>query len=104
GFDNLLKLGDKDAPAAMTIATSAAIGPVLAVLKSGQFPQFTADDLGIAPMPGPGGKPGALVGGASLWIVDSGDDARTAAAWDFTTYLTSAHVERQREAETRDPQ
>ena len=100
GFDNLLKLGDKDAPAAMTIATSAAIGPVLAVLKSGQFPQFTGDDLGIAPMPGPGGKPGALVGGASLWIVDSGDDARTAAAWDFTTYLTSAQVQSQWASET----
>jgi len=100
GFDNLLKLGDKDAPAAMTIATSAAIGPVLAVLKSGQFPQFTVDDLGIAPMPGPEGKPGALVGGASLWIVDSGDDARTAAAWDFTTYLTSAQVQSQWASET----
>ena len=88
GFDNLLKLGDKDAPAAMTIATSAAIGPVLSVLASGQFPQLTGDDLGVAPMPGPDGKPGALVGGASLWVVDSGDDVRTAAAWDFTTYLT----------------
>jgi len=100
GFDNLLKLGDKDAPAAMTIATSAAIGPVLAVLKSGQFPQFTVDDLGIAPMPGPDGKPGALVGGASLCIVDTGDDARTAAAWDFTTYLTSAQVQSQWASET----
>jgi sn-glycerol 3-phosphate transport system substrate-binding protein len=90
GFDNLLKLADKDAPAAMTIATSASIGPVLAVLNGGQFPQIGTEDVGVAAMPGPEGKPGALVGGASLWVVDSGDDARTAAAWDFISYLTAA--------------
>ena len=90
GFDNLLKLADKDAPAAMNIATSASIGPVLAVLNGGQFPQISNEDVGVAAMPGPEGKPGALVGGASLWVVDSGDDARTAAAWDFTSYLTAA--------------
>ena len=90
GFDNLLKLADAAEPAAMTIATSAALGPVISVLGGGQFPQITADDVGVGPMPGPDGKPGALVGGASLWVVDSGDDARTAAAWDFITYLTAA--------------
>ena len=90
GFDNLLKLVDKDAPAAMTISTSASIGPVIAVLNSGQFPQITNEDVGVAPMPGPDGKPGALVGGASLYVVDSGDDVRTAAAWDYITYLTAA--------------
>jgi sn-glycerol 3-phosphate transport system substrate-binding protein len=90
GFDNLLKLADNIEPAAMTIATSASIGPVLAVLASGQFPKITNEDLGVAAMPGPDGKPGALVGGASLWVVDSGDDVRTAAAWDFITYLTAA--------------
>ena len=41
-------------------------------------------------MPGPDGKPGALVGGASLYVVDTGDDVRTAASWDFITYLTAA--------------
>ncbi|MEY2446087.1 MAG: sn-glycerol 3-phosphate transport system substrate-binding protein [Ilumatobacteraceae bacterium] len=90
GFDNLLKLADNAEPAAMTIATSASIGPVITVLGGGQFPQITNADVGVAAMPGPGGKPGALVGGASLWIVDSGNDARTAAAWDFTKYLTEA--------------
>ena len=89
GFDNLLKLADTAEPAAMTIATSASIGPVLAVLGSGQFPQITNEDVGVAAMPGPDGKPGALVGGASLWVVDSGDDVRTAASWDFITYLTA---------------
>ena len=90
GLDNLLKLADNAEPAAMTIATSAAIGGVLAVLNSGQFPQITNDDLGIGPMPGPDGKPGALVGGAALYVVDSGDDVRTAASWDFIKYLTEA--------------
>ena len=90
GFDNLLKLADNAEPAAMTIATSASIGPVIAVLGGGQFPQITNADVGVAAMPGPEGKPGALVGGASLWVVDSGDDVRTAASWDFITYLTGA--------------
>jgi sn-glycerol 3-phosphate transport system substrate-binding protein len=90
GFDNLLKLADAQEPAAMTIATSASIGPVISVLGGGQFPQITNADVGVGPMPGPDGKPGALVGGASLWVVDSGDDARTAAAWDYISYLVAA--------------
>jgi sn-glycerol 3-phosphate transport system substrate-binding protein len=75
GYDNLLKLADEQQPAAMTIATSASLGPVLAVL-GGQFPQIGPDDVGVGPMPGPGGAPGALIGGASLWPVASGDDVR----------------------------
>jgi sn-glycerol 3-phosphate transport system substrate-binding protein len=90
GLDHLLKLADSAEPAAMTIGTSAAIGGVLTVLDSGQFPQITNDDLGIAAMPGPDGNPGALVGGAALYVVDTGDDVRTAASWDFVTYLTAA--------------
>ena len=90
GYDNLLKLADQVEPAAMTINTSASLGPVLQVLGTGQFPNINADDVGVGPMPGPDGKPGALIGGAALWVVDSGDDARTAAAWDFLTYLTGA--------------
>lgn len=90
GLDNLLKLADNAEPAAMTIATSAAIGGVLTVVRGGQFPQITDADLGIGAMPGPDGKPGALVGGAALYVVDSGDDVRTAASWDFVSYLTAA--------------
>ncbi len=95
GFDNLLKLVDTAEPAAMTIATSASIGPVISILAGGQFPQITNEDVGVATMPGPDGKPGALVGGASLWVVDSGDDVRTAASWDFITYLTAAQQQSQ---------
>ena len=90
GYDNLLKLADQTEPAAMTINTSASLGPVLQVLGTGQFPNINASDVGVGPMPGPDGKPGMLIGGAALWVVDSGDDVRTAAAWDFLTYLTAA--------------
>jgi sn-glycerol 3-phosphate transport system substrate-binding protein len=93
GYDNLLKLADQKAPAAMTINTSAALGPVLAVLAGGQFPNIKADDVGVGAMPGPDGKPGALIGGAALWVVNSGDPARTAATWDFLTYLESAQTQ-----------
>jgi sn-glycerol 3-phosphate transport system substrate-binding protein len=95
GFDNLLKLGDSKEPAAMTIATSASTSTVINVLGSGQFPQIVDADIGVAAMPGPGGKPGALVGGGSLWVVDSGDPVRTAAAWDYITYLTAAQQQSQ---------
>jgi len=90
GYDNLLKMADAKEAAAMTINTSASLGPVLTVLGGGQFPNITGDDVGVAAMPGPDGKPGALIGGASLWVVDSGDDVRTAAAWDYVTWLVGA--------------
>ena len=93
GYDNLLKMADQTEPSAMTINTSASLGPVLAVLGSGQFPNINADDVGVGPMPGPDGAPGALIGGAALWMVDSGDDVRTAATWDFLTYLVGAQVQ-----------
>ena len=90
GYDNLLKLGDDKEPAAMTIATSASLGPVLDILAGGQFPKIGPDDVGVGPMPGPEGAKGAIVGGASMWITDTGDDAKEAAAWDFLQYLTTA--------------
>jgi sn-glycerol 3-phosphate transport system substrate-binding protein len=90
GYDNLLKMADEKEPAAMTINTSASLGPVLQVLGTGQFPQITGADVGVGAMPGPDGKPGALIGGAALWVVNSGDADRTAAAWDYLTYLVGA--------------
>ena len=100
GFDNLLKLADDKEPAAMTIATSASVAQVLTVLAGGQFPNIGPDDVGVGPMPGPDGLPGALIGGASLWPVDSGDDVRTAATWDFITYLVAAQQQSQWAAAT----
>lgn len=89
GQDNFLKLADRQEPAAMTIGTSAALGTVLNVVNQGLIPGITADDIGIGPMPGPG-APGALVGGASLWVVAGGNDAKAAAAWDYVQYLVTA--------------
>ncbi len=95
GQDDLLKLADAEAPAAMTIHTSAALRGALDVLATGIFPQLTDPDLGIGVMPGPDGAPGALIGGASLWPVDSGDPVRIAATWDFLTFLVSAETQSQ---------
>jgi sn-glycerol 3-phosphate transport system substrate-binding protein len=92
--ENLLKLADQKDPAAMTVNSSAAIGSVLAVLKSGSFPGFAPEDLGIGPMPMPPGPGGQLIGGAGLYIAkDKGDD-KTAAAWDFIKFLTSVDSQR----------
>lgn len=90
GQDALLKLADQSQPAAMTIATSAALGTVISVLDGGLIPGITSDELGVGPMPGPGDVRSAIVGGASLYIVDGKGDAQTAAAWDFIQYLVSA--------------
>jgi sn-glycerol 3-phosphate transport system substrate-binding protein len=100
GQDDLLKLGDAQAPAAMTIHTSAALSGALDVLKSGVFPQLKPEDLGIGPMPGPDGKPGALIGGASLWPVNSGDPVKIAATWNFITYLVAAEQQSEWAAST----
>jgi sn-glycerol 3-phosphate transport system substrate-binding protein len=40
-------------------------------------------------MPGPSPTPGAIVGGASLWIVNDHGDEKTAATWDFVKFLVS---------------
>lgn len=90
GFDNLLKLADKQQPAAMTIATSASLGPALVVVGSGQLQGLTVNDFGVGPMPGPNGAPGVLIGGAALWIVDHNDPVRAAAAWDFIKFMVDA--------------
>ncbi len=93
GQDALLKLADPEKPAAMTIATSAALGTVLSVVAGGTIPGVTVDDIGVGPMPGPNGAPGAIVGGASLWIVDNGDPVKTAATWDYIKFLVSAQTQ-----------
>jgi sn-glycerol 3-phosphate transport system substrate-binding protein len=90
GQDALLRLADPARPAAMTIASSAALGTVISVLDGGLIPGITSADLGVGPMPGPGDTRSAIVGGASLYIVAERADARTAAAWDYISYLVSA--------------
>jgi sn-glycerol 3-phosphate transport system substrate-binding protein len=90
GEQTLLKLADQEQPAAMTIATSAALGTIISVLDGGLIPGITSAELGVGPMPGPGEVPSATVGGGSLYIVADQGDAQAAAAWDYIQFLTSA--------------
>ncbi len=90
GQDVFLKMADRTAPSAMAIGTSAALGTVISVLDGGLIPGLTGADIGVGPLPGPGGAPGVLVGGASLWIVADHGDAKTAASWNYVNFLVSA--------------
>ncbi|MET0460257.1 MAG: ABC transporter substrate-binding protein [Ilumatobacteraceae bacterium] len=90
GEQTLLKLADQEQPAAMTIATSAALGTIINVLDGGLIPGVTSADLGVGAMPGPGEIPSATVGGGSLYIVAEQGDAQAAAAWDYILFLTNA--------------
>ncbi len=87
GFDALIAIGSGDT--AMSLGTSAALGTIYDVLKGD--PALAAQvDVGVAPMPtisGPG-HGGVNVGGAALWLVDTGTDAQKAATWDFASWLT----------------
>lgn len=80
--DNLLAIGAGNS--AMTIDTSGNLGSILQVLGSGQFPDV---QIGVAPMPGPKGKGGVLVGGAALYIPKASAPEKQAAAWKFVKYL-----------------
>jgi sn-glycerol 3-phosphate transport system substrate-binding protein len=93
GQDALLKLADPAAPAAMAIATSAALGTVLDALGGGLIPGITQADVGVGPMPGPGEIPSATVGGGALYVVADKGDAQAAAAWDFIKFLVSAETQ-----------
>ncbi|MBM3659865.1 MAG: ABC transporter substrate-binding protein [Actinobacteria bacterium] len=88
--DNLLAIGADNA--AMTIDTSASLGTILGVLGGGQFPNVT---IGVAPMPGPVGKGGVLVGGAALFIPKASSPERQAAAWDYIKFLNTAESQAQ---------
>src|SRR4029077_9989664 len=91
----LLKLADKTEPAAMAINTSGALSSVIATVEGGQFPQLHAEDIGVGPLPGPEGAKGAIVGGAAMWMTNSGDDAKEAASWNFLEYITGAQQQSQ---------
>lgn len=100
GTDAFLKLADTSAPAAMTIATSAALGAVLQFVAGGIIQGIGVEDLGVAPMPSPSGAPGTLIGGASLWITAGRGDAKAAAAFEFVQHLVSPEIQSQWAAAT----
>lgn len=86
GQDAFLAIASGDA--AMTLGTSAALGSIYDVLASN--PDLAAKvELGVAPMPtiDGAGSGGVNVGGAALWLVDTGADAEKAATWDFASWL-----------------
>ena len=55
GADQLLKLADSSAPAAMALGSSAFLGTVISTLAGGLVPDLGPEDIGVGPMPGPGG-------------------------------------------------
>ena len=93
GLDGLLRIADPQQPAAMTIATSGALGGVLDFVEGGAIAGLTADDIGVGPMPGPSDTPSAIIGGAALYIMRDKGDAEAAAAWDYIKYLVSAEAQ-----------
>ena len=84
-IDHLLAL--TNGGAAMTIESSSAIGPIEAVLKSGDFGNLAVT---TAPLPSLTGKGGVPVGDGALWLPNASSPAKTAAAWEYTKYLVSA--------------
>jgi sn-glycerol 3-phosphate transport system substrate-binding protein len=66
----------------MTIDTSALLGTIQQ-LKAG-YPDV---ELGVAPMPGPQGRGGVLVGGAANYISRKSSPEKQAAAWEFAKFL-----------------
>jgi sn-glycerol 3-phosphate transport system substrate-binding protein len=93
GIDGLLRMADPEQPAAMTIATSGAIGGALEFVEGGAIAGITATDIGVGPMPGPSDTPSATIGGAALYIVRDLGDAEAAAAWEYIQYLVTADAQ-----------
>ena len=82
GFDDLLNIVVPDGGAVMAIHTAAALGDVIDLLGSGNFPGV---ELGVGPLPGPG--LGSLVGGNALWLVDPNDAVIAGRAWTVIDWL-----------------
>ena len=83
GADQLLKLADQSAPAAMALGTSAFLTTVINTLAGGLVPGLGPEDVGVGAMPGPVAPPTALVGGAAIYVTEGKSDLEAAAAWDF---------------------
>ena len=83
-IDHLLALGT--GTAAMTFEASGTIGPIEAVLQSGQYKGLK---LATAPLPALTTGGGIPVGDGSLWISAKSSPEKRAAAWKLIQYLDS---------------
>jgi len=83
-IDHLLAIGTGNA--AMTFEASGVIGPIEAVLNSGQY---KGTRVATAPLPALTTGGGVPVGDGSLWISSHSSLAKRAAAWRFIQYLDS---------------
>lgn len=73
---------------AMTFASTASLAGILSEVGdkfevgTAYYPAVNKDDKGMV-----------SIGGASLYMIDSGDDARKEGAWDFISYMVSPEVQ-----------
>jgi len=80
---------------AMTLGSTASLKQILEEVNgkfevgTAYFPSVTADDKG-----------GVSIGGASLWAIDSQDDVKKAATWQFVKFLVSAESQAYWNAQT----
>jgi sn-glycerol 3-phosphate transport system substrate-binding protein len=87
-YDNLLGIRSK--VVGMTIDSSATLGTISQVLSSGEGGGV---ELGVAPMPGPPGKGGVLVGGGALYMSKKSAPEKQAAAWQYLKFLVGPQVQ-----------
>ena len=81
-YDNLLGIRSKTV--GMTIDSSATLGTISQVFAQGESGGV---ELGVAPMPGPPGDGGVLVGGGALYIVKKSAPEKQAAVWQYLKFL-----------------
>ncbi len=94
-IDSMLKLATGEA--AMTIASTAALRPaIFAIILVGRDP-FQYD---TGPMPGPAGDGGIALGGASLWILNEGDEDEQRGAWEFLKFAATPEQQAQWHSDT----
>ena len=80
---------------AITLASTATLRQILTEVDgrfevgTAYFPALSSEDQG-----------GVSIGGASLWMIDSEDEAKKDATWDFIQYLVSPEVQAQWNADT----
>ncbi|MEZ5170295.1 MAG: ABC transporter substrate-binding protein [Acidimicrobiia bacterium] len=82
-IDHLLAVGNREA--GMTIDGSAALGPALDVLSSGEFGGV---ELAAAVLPGVEEGGGVPVGDGSIWVSQAATPEQRGAAWQFVKYLS----------------